>query len=161
MIPESNLTDILNVVQLLAPVANAFAGTVTSTYVNMASYKTVLFNVFWGVGATGTSTITVLEATSSAGAGATAVPFTYRIVANTASSDVPGALIAAAAAGFTTTAGSNQEYLIEVNAIDLDGGFNWVAVNLVEVAASARLGGIQAVMAGARNEGATMVTALT
>jgi hypothetical protein len=157
----AGLTDKLNVVQVLPPVANAFAGTVNSTYLNMEDYEGAIFVVYWGVGATGTSTITLNQATDSSGTGATAIPFNYRNVSNTASSDVPGARTAATSAGFTTTAGSNQLYLIEVETRELGAGGNWVSLQSVEVVASARLGGIYAVMGEPRYLGATAQTALT
>lgn len=156
----TKLTDKLMPIQILEPVANAFASAVASDYINMANYKSLVFMIYWGVGATGTQTITVKEATDVSGTGATAIPFNYRRVANTTSSDVPGARTAATSAGFTTTAGSNQMYLIEVGAEDLDSGFGFVNVNTTEVVASALLGGIMVLAGEPRYAGAVMPTAL-
>jgi len=155
------LTDSVLPVQLLAPVANAFAGTVTSTYVNMKNYKNMFFLVYWGVGTTGTSTLTVQAAVDSSGTSATAIPFNYRRVTDTTVSDVPGARTAATSAGFLTTAGSNQLYLLEVDALEIGILGPFVAVVAVEGTASARLGGIMAIMGDPLELGATPNTSLT
>jgi hypothetical protein len=148
----------------LAPVANAFAGTVTTTYYNISNYKQTTFLYIKAVGTTGTATITVLGATSSAGAGATAVPFRYRVCTTL---DTWGAFTTATSAGFTTTAGSNQLYEIVVDN-DVFGGnstsgtaMNWVALQSVEVVASAVLGGVIAHLGLPRYPEATQSTALT
>lgn len=154
------LTDKLNFAQLLAPVADFAASAVTSAYVNMKDFKSVLFVLYWGVGATGTQTVKVKEATDAAGTGATAIAFNYRRVSDTTVSDVPGARTAATSSGFATTAGSNQVYLVEVNAQDLDSGFDFVALDLTEVVDSPLLGGISVILGEPRYAGATAKTAL-
>src|SRR3990167_4110760 len=93
----------------LNAVADAFAGTVYSDVVNVENYSKVVFLVHHGVGATGTSTFTVLagDDTADPPTNSTAIPFRYKVMSTT---DTEGALTIAAAAGFLSTAGSNQIY---------------------------------------------------
>lgn len=135
----------LHLVKGLDPVADAFSATVTTDVVNMRDYSEVAFLIHKGVGATGTSMITV-EACSDATPSATAaVPFHYRRIAN--SGDTHGTWTAATAAGFNTTAGSSEMYLIVVSADDLvASGYSWVRLKAVEVVDSPVLGGIAIIM---------------
>jgi hypothetical protein len=143
----------------LAPVADAFAGTVYSDVVNMKNHGRVRFIHFWGVGTTGTGTITVQACDDTVPSNRTAVPFRYRsLVAGAA----PSAWAYVAATGFTTAAGSNQIYEIEVLAEDVGAtGYGYVQTKQVEVAASARLGGILIEMLDAKFQGPTPITATT
>lgn len=138
-------TEEIHTVIGIAPVANAFAGTVHSQAVNTAKYRKVAFEYYKGVGATGTATLTLEACTDATGAGATAIPFYYRSYA-TASTDVPTITpTLATSAGFTTTAGSNQIYVLEVNSaalLNIGNTYNYIRLTSVEVAASAVLGGI-------------------
>lgn len=109
------LLERLKLISTLAPIADAFegtAGTVTSDAVNMKLFQSVMFVVLKGVGLTGTSTWTVEKCTLANGTGAEAIPFYYkRIQANEAES----ATTLAAAAGFASTAGSDELYAICVD----------------------------------------------
>lgn len=135
----------------LAPVADAFAGTVYSDIVDAGDAQKITFLRYHGVGATGTSTITVEACDDTSGSNTSAVAFRYRRVADTSSSDVPGALTAATSAGFATTAGSNQIYIIEVDAAVLAAsGYRYVRLKNVEVVDSPVLGGILVVLSGLR-----------
>ena len=122
------------------PVANAFAGTVYTDVFSMRNYKTALIQMYIGVGATGTSTITV-EGCSTVGAAATtAVPFLYQQILT---GDTASALTQATTAGFTTTAGSSKFVNVWVDASDIGAtGYEFVRGKFVEVAASACLGGV-------------------
>lgn len=102
------ITD-LKIATVLAPATDVFSGTVTSAPVNMGHHELAAFAVIKGVGTTGTSTVTVEKCTLVDGTGAEAIPFKYRRVTNP---DAPGDLLDAPAAGFTTTAGSNEMYLV-------------------------------------------------
>lgn len=134
----------LHAVKGLDPVADAFSGTVTSDIVEMKNYGSVLFVVHKGVGTTGTSTITVEASDDFSGSTTEAITFRYRAVTST---DVPGTLTQATTAGFTTTAGSSQLYLVEVLAEDLvDTGYSKVRLKAVEVADDPVLGGIAILM---------------
>jgi hypothetical protein len=126
------------------PVADAFAGTVASDVVNMKGHAHVTFIVYKGVGTTGTSTITVEACDNVTPSNTSAVPFHYRAYT---SNDTPGALTAATADGFATTAGSSQIYVIEVdNKALADSGYNYVRLKAVEVVDSPVVGAILILM---------------
>lgn len=126
----------------LAAVADAFSGTVASAAWKMNFFQRATAFLHKGVGTTGTSTITVEACSAADGTGATAIPFKYCKNTNTGAGSAMGAMTAATAAGFTTTAGSNQIYEIEIDAKDLPEGLNWVRIKAVEVVDSPVLGGI-------------------
>jgi len=142
----------------LAPVANAFAGTVTSQAVSMSLWDKCQFEITKGVGATGTATITVEACSDASGSNPTAIPFTYREYI-TSGSDLPGAIKSATSAGFTTTAGSNQIYVIEVDQGALiASGYKYVRLKSVEVVANAVLGGINIHLTNPNYQGAAIPT---
>lgn len=140
----------LKVATTLAPAANAFAGTVTSTPVNMSQFEQASFLIVKGVGATGTSLVTVEKCSDAAGAGAEAIPFKYRRIP---SADAPGDIANATAAGFTTSAGSNDLYVVYAS-VQLEGLAKgdkpFVRVKMVEQTASPVAGCILALGTGAR-----------
>lgn len=97
------------------PVADFMAGTVSSDVVSLENYDRAIFIIHKGVGATGTSVITVEACDDFTPSNSTAVPFRYQAIT---SGDTKGAVTEATASGFTTTAGSSQAYLVEVDAIE-------------------------------------------
>lgn len=136
-----------HIVKGLDPVADAFDSTVYSDVVKMAEYAVARFIVYKGVGATGTSALTIQACDNANGDNPVAIPFKYQ--AYTGSDDLPGAVNSAAATGFTTTAGSSQLYVIEVDAQSL-GSQGWVRLKAVEVVNSPVLGGVLIELLGAR-----------
>lgn len=136
-----------HIVKGLDAVADAFAGTVQSDVVKMAEYAVARFILHKGVGATGTSTITVQSCDNAAGDNPVAVPF--KVQKYTGSDDLPGEVISVAAAGFATTAGSSQLYVVEVDSQSL-GDNGWVFLKAVEVVDSPVLGGILIELLGPR-----------
>jgi hypothetical protein len=145
----------------LNAVADAFAATVYSDVVNVKGYSKIIFLVHHGVGATGTSTFTVLAGSDTADppTASTAIPFRYKVMST---SDVEGALTAATTSGFLSTAGSNQVYWIEVYTEELgDTGYQYCCLKCVEGTDSPRLGGILILMEGARYAQDVPATALT
>lgn len=137
----------------LAAVADAFAGTKTTSCYNVSLYKQATFVLHKAVGATGTTLVTIEACSDTSGTGATAIPFYYR---RCTTLDTWGSLTAATTAGFTTTAGSNQLYEIVVDT-DLLGGNNtsgtslqYVRMKCVEQTASAVLGGVLVYLGQAR-----------
>lgn len=139
------------VINGLAPVADAFAGTVNSDVIDVSEAHRLTFLVWWGVGATGTTTLTVEACDNVTPSNTTAVAFKSRRVANHQSSDVPTAPTARAAAGFTTTAGSNQLYIIEVDpAVIAATGYRYARLHAVESVDSPILGGILVVLSQLR-----------
>lgn len=138
--PRDIITQNGHIVHGLAPVADAFAGTVSSDVFNMKNYHGCTFYVYKGVGTTGTSTITVEACDDTTPTNTTAIPFRYR--ANT-TSDTWGAVTAATTTGFVTTAGSNHIYEIIVDGDELgDTGYKYVRLTMVESVDAAVLGGI-------------------
>lgn len=145
----------------LNAVADAFAGTVYSDVVNAKGYSKVVFLAHHGVGATGTSTFTVLagDDTADPPTNSTAIPFKYKVMST---SDTEGALTLATTSGFLSTAGSNQVYWIEVDCEELgDTGKNYLCLKCVEGTDSPRLGGILILMHGGRYQQDVPATALT
>jgi hypothetical protein len=123
--------------------------------------------VHHGVGATGTATITVLAGSDAVTAGtvgptaSTAIPFHYKAITST---DIEGAYTAATLSGFTTTAGSSQLYIIEVDieAVgSLTAGYQYIYLKFAEVVNSPVLGGVIAMCHGARYAQDIPATAVT
>ena len=146
----------LHFIKGLDPVADAFSGTVTSDVVNLANFGSAVFLVYKGVGATGTSTLTVEACDDIVPTTTTAVPFFSKSITST---DIQGAMTARAAAGFTTTAGSSQMYAIQVDAEELqNAGYAYVRLKAVEVVDSPVLGGIAIALGNARFGGSATAT---
>lgn len=141
---NTNMLTQVKVVSALAPVADAFDGTKTSKALNMTNYGAASFLVTKGVGLTGTSTITVEKCSASDGTGATAIPFFYERIPT---GDTRGTLTEATTAGFTTTAGSDEMYLVHVHT-NLEGLASgdkpWVRLKAVESVDSPVVGCIHA-----------------
>jgi hypothetical protein len=147
MIPYELLNN-LHFIKGLDPVADAFAGTVTSDVVDLANHQSALFLIYKGVGTTGTSTITVEACDDIVPTNTLAVPFFSK---NITATDVQGAVTARAATGFVTTAGSSQMYAVQVHAEEVaNAGYRYVRLKAVEVVDSPVLGGIAIALAGPR-----------
>lgn len=145
----------------LNAVADAFASTVYSDVVNAKNYSKIVFLVHHGVGATGTSTFTVLagDDTADPPTNSTAIPFKYKAMTT---SDTEGAYTQATASGFLSTAGSNQVYWIEVDCEELgDTDKKYVCLKCVEGTDSPRLGGILILGFGGRYQQDVPATMLT
>ena len=128
---------------VLRPVANAFAGTVYADGVDMSGVEKLVFILAKGVGTTGTVTVTVVAGDDNSPTNEIAIEFTYR---RTAAGGVAGAVTKATTAGFATTAGSADSYEIFVDAQALAAsGYKFAHLKMVELAASAVLGGVTAV----------------
>lgn len=128
-------------VNALPPVADAFSGTAVSDVIEVVG-DGIEFIVHRGVGATGTSVITVLAADDVTPTTTVAVPFWYKEITSDPG-DTDWTL--ATAAGFTTSVGSNAMFRIWCPA-DLIGanGYGYAQLNLVEGVDSPVLGGILA-----------------
>ncbi len=132
----------------LAPVADAFSGTVASDVVNMRDHGSVVFLINIGVGTTGTSTITVEACDDVTPSNTTAIPFWYR---QNTTNDTQGTITAATTSGFTTTAGSNKLIAVEVRSEDLAAsGYKYVRLKAVESANDPVLGGITILLGNPR-----------
>jgi hypothetical protein len=128
-------------VNALPPVADAFDGTVWPAGVNLAEIGRACFVVQKGVGVTGTSTLTLLAGDDNSPTNFTAIPFHYRRIGS--NNTTIGAVTAAAAAGFDTTAGSGDMYILEVDAQALaNTGYKYLHLKAVEVVNSPVLLGV-------------------
>jgi hypothetical protein len=142
----------------LVPVADAFSATVASDVISMKKHNRVRFIYFWGVGATGTLTLTVESCDDVTPTNTSAVPYRYRV---TVAGGTPGAWTAATSAGFTTTAGSSQIIELEVDAatVNAAAGYAFVRSKSVEVVDSPILGGILVELLEPRHSSQGAVTA--
>lgn len=143
----------------LVPVADFLAGTKSTDVINMKDHNRIRFILYWGVGITGTSTITVEACDNVTPSTTSAIAFKYR---ETLTVSDPGAITSATSAGFLTTAGSNRIVEVEVTAADLNAsGYGYVRLTAVEVTASPRLGGCLIELLEPRHAGATQLSAVT
>ena len=136
-------------VTALDPVADAWAATVSTDVINASNAKAVHFIVHKGVGATGTSTITIEACDDVTPTTATAIGgWTYSKVTATGTTDVATAAPArATSTGFLTTAGSGQIYSISVDADLLASlGYKFVRLKAVESVDSPVLLGVLALV---------------
>ena len=132
------------------------SGTITDT-VCMSKYRTAYFIVHWGVGATGTITVTAIPIDSVGGTTTTAIPFQYsRISATETQTDWAWAT----SNTYATTAGSSQIYIFKVSADDLPlvSGvkYEYVYMNLAQLVNSELLGGCIIMMADPRYDEDTL-----
>jgi hypothetical protein len=132
------------------PVANAFASTVRSDVYSMRDHGRILFVIYAGVGATGTTVVTVSACDDVVPTTRVAIPFWSREILT---GDTDGAITRRAAAGFTTTAGSSKIILIEADAKDCSNAqtttnpsLGFIELTCAESVASAVLGGIHVVL---------------
>lgn len=154
---NSLISERIKFIKGLDPVADAFSGTVYSDSVSFAKYGRVAFVVYKAVGTTGTSTLTVECSSDASRTGATAVAFKYRRVA---SGDTGGDVTSATSAGFDTTAGSSELYIVEVDASVCPAGKPWVHLKSVEVVNDPVLGGILVLADDAKYHGSVLPTAI-
>ena len=136
--PIKDLLHDHHVVSGLYPVADAFATSATTDFVSLKDYRRVTFIIHTGDATAGTAdgTVTLLASAVAAGTSTTALAFSYRSCASSASVDTWGNYTEAAAAGFSMTAGDNYIYIVEVSADDLEAtsaGKYFVAVKVTEV----------------------------
>jgi len=136
------------------PLADNFnddvGGATDTDIVCMSKYNTAYFQLFWGVGATGTFTATVIPCSDATpGATTTAIPFQYKRISGTETETAW-----TVASTLTTTLGSSQIYVIKVDAADLPlvAGvkYEYVKVHIVEGTDSPLLGGCIIIMADPR-----------
>lgn len=135
----------LHFVKGLDPVADFMAGTAVTDVIEVGG-EGIGFLIYKGVGATGTSTITVLACDDTTPTNTAAVPFWYKRIGATDSG-----WTAATAAGFATTAGSSDMYLIAApRDVFASSGYRYARLSAAEVANDPVLGGIAAFVYGLR-----------
>jgi hypothetical protein len=153
----STLMQNVKFVQALGPDADRYSGDPATDVINMQDWSEITFVLHVGVGTVGTAILTIESVDNVAGDNPVEVPFQYKIVTAT---DVEGAFTAAAAAGFTTTAGSNNMFICRLLAEDLDGTQQFVRMVLTEAAATAVDAGVLAILSGGRYHGDSTRTAI-
>ncbi len=131
----------------LVPVADFLvngAGTVTPP-INLKKHEFVRFILFWGVGATGTNTLTVEACDDTVPTNKVAIPFWYRRTIGLVGPVGAIAFQPVPATGYLTLAGSNQILDLYTTAEYVSGaaasGYNYVRLKSVPGVASALLGG--------------------
>lgn len=152
------LMERLKLIKGIDPVANAFAGTVYSDIVSMRDLSRVAFVIYAGVGASGTSTITIEACDDTSGSNVSAVPFEWQeILTGDTEAAVPAAK---ASTGTLTTAGSSKICVAEVREDALAAsGYGFVRLKAVESVASAVLAGVL-ILGEEKLPGATKPTAI-
>lgn len=163
--PQHDLLSRFHLVNGVYPVADAFATSVTTDYVSLRNYRTVTFIIHTGVatGGTANGVITVLAATAAAGTSAAAIPFKYRRCASSTTVDTWGDLTDVAATGLVMTVGSNQLYIIEVNADEMeavDPSNEFVALKVTEDTNDPVVAGILILLGSPRYGVGTPVSAI-
>lgn len=143
----------------LDPVADAFDGTKYSDIIYMGKHQYAEFIIYCGVGATGTSTITLEASSDNAGSVVTAIPFKYQEILT---DDTHGHVTTATTAGFTTTAGSSKIIVVFADANDMGAtGKAWLRLKAVESVNSPVLGGIMIRLTGAKWQKEQQTTVLS
>lgn len=127
---------------VIAANEDIFNGDPATDVLSMENYEEIVFIIVKNAGATGTATITVESCDDTTPTTTTAVAFRYQA---TTSGNTIGAVTAAAAAGFATTAGANQLYTISIKSDELSGTDKYVRLVATEVVDSPCDGAIMAI----------------
>ena len=140
--------DKLYCVPVKVPVADAFAGTMNTDIVKVLG-EAVMFEITKGIGPTGTSVITVDACDDVTPSNTTAVAFWYK---TSTTLGVWSDWTSATTAGFTTTAGSNQQYLVYVPADVLAAAdeYGYARLTATESVDDPVLGGVNAIVVNVR-----------
>ncbi len=156
---SASLLERLHFAKGIDPVADAFAGANVRTDVySMANHESLLFIIYQGVGATGTSTLIVNSCDDVTPTTRTPIKYRSRDVLTT---DVQGAITARAAAGYIPTLGNSKITIIEVAAQDLVAGDKYVELEMDEGTDSPVLGGVLVIAGDGRYLEAVSPTILT
>ena len=142
----------------LAPSADALAGTVYSDVISMKHAARIAFVLIKGDGATGTTAVTLEECDDTTPSNSSAIAFEYKVCT---SGDTWGTKQTATTAGFTTTAGADQMYCIEVDAAGLSAGYPYLRLKMVEDADDPCVAGVLAVLSDLRDASESNTTAIT
>lgn len=133
---------------ILPPKVDAFAGTVTTNPVDLSNYNHVTFVIATGTGDTGTQAITVEACSDEIGTETSAIEFRYK---EALLGDDFSDYILADTSGFTTTAGENKTYVIEVDSQALAKlEYKYLRIKATEVVDAPVEGSIVAILTGAR-----------
>lgn len=131
-----------HIVAGLYPVADAFAGGVSTDIISLANYRRATFIVMTGAieDANISNLVTVDACDDTTPTNTTAVAFRSRTILSSTTVDVPGALTARAATGYnfaSNNAVANVIWVIEVDASDIEAaaaGYKYVRLTIAETA---------------------------
>jgi len=123
------------------------AGTKTTDVVNLGKYDKALWLIHKSQGNTGVTVVTVESCDNVTPSTTTAMAFDYWACT---SGDTWSDMSTATTAGFTTTAGENQMYAVEVNASELSGTDKYVRLKMVESTDDPVEGGVICILGGPR-----------
>lgn len=160
---ELSLIQTAKFVKGLAPAADRWDTGPSTDIVNMANYTKCTFLAHQSGGTTGKATFTVEACSDVSATGAVAIPFRYSVGGSGAGAggDDAGAVTAATAAGFDSTPNADKLYLIEVDAIDLPAGKNFVRLKCTEAVNDPVNGAVEIILTGSRYAGASQPTAIS
>jgi len=144
-----------HLVPVIVPVADAFAGGVTSDVISMANYGRCTFVVITGaIEDTGISNVvTVNSCDDTTPSTTTAIAFTYRAMQWSTSADTWGAQTAATSSGYNFASNNtvaNTVWLVEVDAEDLSGTDQFVQLAIAETANKTITAGVIAILSDPR-----------
>lgn len=124
-----------------------FNGSPSTDIVNLGKYDKALWIVQKAAGATGTAVLTVESCDTVVPGTATAVAFNYWTCTT---GDTWSDMQTATSAGFTTTAGTNQAYAIEINSSELYSTNKYARLTLTDSDSDPVDGTVVCVLGGAR-----------
>lgn len=158
----SKIIETVKFVKGLAPAADRWNTNPATDIVNTKLYGKVAFLVHQEGGTTGNATLTVEACSDVSATGAVAVPFSYSVGGSGASTggDDTGAVTAAAAAGFDTTASADKLYVIEVSAAGLPADKPFVRLKCTEKTNDPVNGAVEILLYDARYAGAALPSAI-
>lgn len=134
------------------------AGTVTTDVVNLGKYDRALWLIHKSAGNTGTTVVTVESCDDTTPSTTTAIAFDYWTCT---SGDTWSDKSTATTSGFTTTAGSDQQYAIEINSSELSGTDQYVRLKMTESDNDPVDGGLICILSNPRHTSEVMTTALS
>ena len=137
---------------------NLFNGDPATDIVNLANYERATWIIQKAAGATGTAVVTVESCDTVVPGTATAVAFNYWTCTT---SDTWSDMQTATSAGFTTTAGANQVYAVEINSSELYSTNQFARLTLTDSNSDPVDGTVVCILGGGRVVQETPITALS
>ena len=142
------------IVNLVVPVADIFAGDLTTDEVNMKAYNHAAFLVVQGVNGGDHTTFTVESCSDASGSDNTAIGFNYSSTTGNAAltdRDVWAANTKATASGFITTNSANsRSFILEIDADDLVDGHEFVRMVATESGSTGIIGSVICILSEPR-----------
>lgn len=160
-----NLAEDGHPISILSP--QSISGGLTSIFFNLKTAAKANILLQLGALAAAPGAVTLLAASSAAGAGAVAIPFTYyqqptagNVNDTLAQNGGPSTAFAATAAGFVPADAANTFYVIEVQSDQLPAGLPYLALSIAD-GTNADFASALAILTGLDYPGSTQPTATT